>query len=266
MDVTERRRAEEERQALAHANRITTMGQLRPRSPMRSISRSPRWSPTHRPLCAGSICSRPIRRRFGRRLTGSSRRGDEPATSSAGSCLVRKVPPRRDQLDINEVIREVIALTHSELREAGRRCRHSWRTACRSFRRSDPASASGAQPDSQRRRGDERIGRGVARLADQHRGRRVDGVRIAVQDWGPGLTPESMAGFSTHSTRPNRMVWAWGWRSAVRSSRRMAGACGLHQTLPREPCFSSPCLGTGELLDHVADIDCRRQRAAIDDG
>jgi signal transduction histidine kinase len=28
MDVTERRRAEEERQALAHANRITTMGQL----------------------------------------------------------------------------------------------------------------------------------------------------------------------------------------------------------------------------------------------
>jgi hypothetical protein len=28
MDVTERRRAEEERQALAHANRIATMGQL----------------------------------------------------------------------------------------------------------------------------------------------------------------------------------------------------------------------------------------------
>jgi hypothetical protein len=28
MDVTERRRAEEERQALAHANRIMTMGQL----------------------------------------------------------------------------------------------------------------------------------------------------------------------------------------------------------------------------------------------
>ena len=28
MDVTERRRAEEERQALAHANRVATMGQL----------------------------------------------------------------------------------------------------------------------------------------------------------------------------------------------------------------------------------------------
>jgi signal transduction histidine kinase len=33
--------------------------------------------------------------------------------------LVRKAPPRKDQLDINETMLEVIALTHSELRRNG---------------------------------------------------------------------------------------------------------------------------------------------------
>jgi len=48
MDVTERRRAEEDRQARAHAIRIMTMGQLTASMLMRSISDSPQWSPTHR--------------------------------------------------------------------------------------------------------------------------------------------------------------------------------------------------------------------------
>src|SRR3979490_979196 len=100
---------------------------------MRSISRSLRWSPTHRPLCAGSICSHLIRRRFGRRLMRASGTGDGGRAlcgmvrngRRAGDvigrirALVMKAPPRKDRLDINDTIREVIALTRSELHRTG---------------------------------------------------------------------------------------------------------------------------------------------------
>src|ERR1700737_5227826 len=69
------------------------------------------------PRGAGSPLSRPLRRGSGRPSAGSSGTVDEPATSSGRiRALVRKAPPREDQLDINETMLEVVALTRSELR------------------------------------------------------------------------------------------------------------------------------------------------------
>jgi len=45
--------------------------------------------------------------------------GETRATYQPLRALVRKAPPRKDQLDINETIREVIALTRSELHRTG---------------------------------------------------------------------------------------------------------------------------------------------------
>jgi len=49
-------------------------------------------------------------------LIGSTGTGDEPGRIRA---LVAKAPPRKDRLDINDTIREVIALTGNELRRNG---------------------------------------------------------------------------------------------------------------------------------------------------
>ena len=160
---------------------------------MRSISRSRRWSPTHTPLCDGSICSRPIRKRFGWLLVGSSKDGGR-AGDVIGRirALIAKAPARKDRLEINNTILEVIALTRAEMHRNGVSLRTQLATglAARS-RRSSPAATSDAQPDPQRRRSAERNKRRVARPADQQRGRWSKRRARCGAGSGPGLTPES---------------------------------------------------------------------------
>src|SRR5206468_7362241 len=50
---------------LTHVNRVTTMGNLRPRLRMKSASRSPEQSPTPMRLCAGLASNLLIWRKFG---------------------------------------------------------------------------------------------------------------------------------------------------------------------------------------------------------
>jgi nitrogen-specific signal transduction histidine kinase len=45
--------------------------------------------------------------------------------------LVKKAPPRKESLDLNEAILEVTALTHSEAIKTRARCARNWRLACR---------------------------------------------------------------------------------------------------------------------------------------
>lgn len=116
IDVTERRRAEEERQALAHANRITTMGQLtasiaheinQPIAAVVSNAQAAlRWLDMQPPN------SQEVRESLARIVKDGRRASD---VISRVRALVRKAPPREDQLDINDTIREAIVLTRSEL-------------------------------------------------------------------------------------------------------------------------------------------------------
>src|SRR5260370_29349735 len=46
---------------------------------------------------------------------------------------------------------------------------------------------------------------------------------------------------STPSSPPNPKEWAWGWRSAARSSRLMAACYGHHPGCPMAASFSLPC-------------------------
>ena len=121
MDVTERRRAEEERQAFAHANRIATMGQLtgsiahevnqpiaaarnNAASALRFLSRSP---PDLEEVREALDCVVSDVDRAGNVITGIRK-------------LITKTPaPRDDRLDINEAIREVIVLTRGEALKNG---------------------------------------------------------------------------------------------------------------------------------------------------
>jgi len=120
MDVTERRRAEEERQALAHANRITTMGQLTAsiahevNQPIAAVVTNAqaalRWLNMQPPN------AEEVRQALDRIVSNGRRAGGVIGRIRA---LVAKAPPLNERLDVNEVTREVIALTRSELRSSG---------------------------------------------------------------------------------------------------------------------------------------------------
>ena len=120
MDVTERRRAEEERQALAHANRITTMGQLTA-SIAHEVNQPIAAVVTNAQAALRWLNMQPpdpeeVRQALDRIVSNGRRAGDVIGRIRA---LVTKAPPRKDKLDINDMIREVIALTRSELHRTG---------------------------------------------------------------------------------------------------------------------------------------------------
>jgi signal transduction histidine kinase len=120
MDVTERRRAEEERQALAHANRVATMGQL-----TASIAHE-----VKQPIAATVINAQAALRWLGAQppeleevrqalecVAGDGLRASEVIDRIRA--LVEKSPPRKEALAINEVICEVIVLLHGEVVKHG---------------------------------------------------------------------------------------------------------------------------------------------------
>jgi C4-dicarboxylate-specific signal transduction histidine kinase len=120
MDVTERRRAEEERQALAHANRVATMGQLTASiahevkqpiaATVMNAQAALRWLDAQPPELEE------VRQALDR-VAGDGLRASEVIDRIRA--LVEKTPPRNEALDLNEVICEVIVLLHGEVVKHG---------------------------------------------------------------------------------------------------------------------------------------------------
>jgi PAS domain S-box-containing protein len=130
-DIEDLKRAEEElrrqearlrdaQMELAHANRVTATGQL-----AASIAHE-----VSQPIAAALTNANAARRWLGaeppdleevRQALGRIIRDGRRASDIIGRirALVRKAPPRNDQLDINGTMLEVIALTRSELRRNG---------------------------------------------------------------------------------------------------------------------------------------------------
>jgi PAS domain S-box-containing protein len=131
LDLTERKRAEAEAREserryretlmeLAHANRVTTMGQL-----TASIAHE-----VNQPIAATVINAEAALRWLGAQppdleeVRGALGLIVEDGTRAGNviggiRALIKKVPPRQACLDINEVIREVIALTRGEAAKTG---------------------------------------------------------------------------------------------------------------------------------------------------
>src|SRR5207253_1429375 len=209
MDVTERRRAEEERQSLAHANRITTMGQLTAsighevNQPIAAVVTNAqaalRWLKMQPPD------PEEVRQALDRIVKAGRRAGDVISRMRA---LIRKAPPRKDPLDINEVIREVIALTRSELHRTG--------TALQTELADGLPLVPGDRIQLQQVMLN-LILNAVEAMSGSAEGWRellisteedgVNSVRIAVRDWGPGLKPESLDRLfdAFYTTKPDGM-------------------------------------------------------------
>ena len=209
MDVTERRRAEEERQALAHANRITTMGQLTA-SIAHEVNQPIAAVVTNAQAALRWLNMQPsdpeeVRQALDRIVKAGRRAGDVISRMRA---LVRKAPPRKDQLDINDTIREVIALTGSELRRTGT----SLQTQLADGLPLVPGDRIQLQQVMLNL-----ILNAVEAMSGSDEGSRellisteedgANGVRIAVRDWGPGLKPESLDRLfdAFYTTKPDGM-------------------------------------------------------------
>jgi PAS domain S-box-containing protein len=124
MDITAAKDAQEALHAaqaeLAHVNRLTTMGQLAVsiaheiKQPITAVVTNANagllW------LAAQPPDLEEVRDAFDRVIKAGNRAGEVIDRIRA---LIKKAPPRKDDLDINEAILEVIALTHGEMVKNG---------------------------------------------------------------------------------------------------------------------------------------------------
>jgi PAS domain S-box-containing protein len=209
MDVTERKRAEEERQALAHANRVTTMGHLTA-SIAHEVNQPLAAVVTNAQAALRWLNMQPpdpeeVRQALERIVQAGRRASDVISRMRA---LVRKAPPRKDQLDVNEVMLEVIALTRSELRSSGTLLQTELagglplvlgdRIQLQQVMLNLILNAIEAMSG---------LDKGSRELLISTEEDGANGVHIAVRDWGPGLKPESMDRLydAFYTTKPDGM-------------------------------------------------------------
>jgi C4-dicarboxylate-specific signal transduction histidine kinase len=127
LDLSARKRAEakareseqkfrEMQTELAHVNRVTTIGQLAA-SIAHEVSQPITGVIANADAAMGWLGRQPpnldqARYSLGEIVNNGKRAGDVIGRIHA---LIKKVPPRKDGLEINEAIQEVIALTHGEV-------------------------------------------------------------------------------------------------------------------------------------------------------
>jgi PAS domain S-box-containing protein len=220
LDLTERKQAEENlRQSkrryheaqmeLAHANRVTTMGQLTAsiahevKQPIAAIVTNGetglRWLDRQPPKVEEA------REAFDRIIKAANRGNDVIDRIRA---LVKKAPPRKARLDINEIVLEVVALTRDEA--------NGNRVALRPQLSSDvpPISADRIQLQQvvlnliiNAIEAMSSVSEGARQLWISTGRDASNGVLVEVRDSGPGLDPQNLdrlfAAF--HTTKPGGM-------------------------------------------------------------
>jgi signal transduction histidine kinase len=209
LEITRReRQLREVQMELAHANRVATMGQLTAsithelKQPMAAVrtdaSAALRWlNKTPPDLAEG-------RDALARIVSTTDRAGD--IVNRIGA-LMRKAPPRKEVLDLNEAILEVIALTHSEATKIGVTVRTQL-APCLPRIHADRVQLQQVMLNL--------IVNGIQAVNDVADGQRdllittegtEDGVRVGVRDTGPGLSPEKLERLFEpfYTTKPNGM-------------------------------------------------------------
>jgi C4-dicarboxylate-specific signal transduction histidine kinase len=211
MDVTAAKRAEEElhqtRADLAHVTRVTTLGELTSsiahevNQPIAAVvtngQAALRWLGANPPDLAE------VQHALDRIINAGNRAGEVIDRIRA---LVKKAPPRKDRLDINEIILEVIDLAHSEVRRN--------RVALRAQLLSDLPPISGDRIQLQQvilnliinaSEAMSGVGEGPREVLVGSANDDPDGVLVTVRDSGPGLDAEHLDHLfdAFYTTKPN---------------------------------------------------------------
>ena len=247
MDITERRRAEEalrDAQAdLAHVARLTTMGQLvasiahEINQPLTAIvsngDTALLWLNRDKPDIGEA------RNALSRIVRDAMRAGGVIRGLRA---LAMKSGPELATFDINDAVREVLTLTGSELKRHGIVLRTDLLTAGPPGRRRPGSVAAGrTEPGLERDRSHEADPGAPPRA---HWSPRPSPSRA--QSWSRSRTPapgwrrRSRSVSSNPSSPRSPTAWAWGFRSADRSSKPMGDGCGRRPANRRAPRSASP--------------------------
>ena len=231
---------------LAHIQRVITMGGAeRPRFHMKSCSHSGRESPMPRRPCAGWAPSRQIWTRSGWRLVVPSRTGRR-AVEIIGRIrtLIKKEPPRKDALEINEAIVELIALTRGEVMKNNVPVRTQLGEGLPLIQ-GDRVQLqqvilnliiNAVEAMSGVSEGSRRLLIGTGEGCNGRCARRRAGVAWKLR---PGGVLNNL--FELHSIPPSPAAWAWGYRSAVRLSKLTGDAYGPSQTSGQASLCNSLC-------------------------
>jgi PAS domain S-box-containing protein len=210
LDLTDRKRAEraysQAQMELAHANRVATMGQLSA-SIAHEISQPIGAALSYANAASHWLAAQPpnleeVRRDLGFIVESGVRASEVIDRIRA---LVKKAPPRKDKVDINEAILEVVALTQNEMANNSISVRTPLADAL-------PA-IQGDRVQLQQVILNLLINAIEAMSGTSERPRELlistaktdpEGVLVAVRDSGPGLAPESIERLfeSFYTTKP----------------------------------------------------------------
>jgi C4-dicarboxylate-specific signal transduction histidine kinase len=251
------RRYREIHSALAHANRVATMGQI-----TASIAHE-----VNQPLAAAvtnaqaGMCwlsgQRPdleeVRQALGRIVENGNRAGEVIGRIRA---LIKKAPPLKDDVAINDAISEVVALTHGEAMKNG--------VSVRTQLAKDLPPIAGDRVQLQQVILNLVINAVEAMSGTKEGPRELllstekaepDAVQVAVRDTGPGLAPLAMERLfdAFYTTKPNGLglglsicrsiIEAHGGRSSA-SANQPRGAM-FQFILPARPGGGSPLEALG---------------------
>ena len=248
IDVTERKRADEERERLrqvqadlAHLSRVTTMGEL-----TASLAHEIR-----QPISAAMTNAKTCLRWLGRdepdvaEACEAASRLVKDVTRAADiigriSSLFKKGALQRESVDVNELIREMIVLLRSE----ASRYSISIRTELAEGLPKVMADRVQLQQVFMNL-----MLNGIDAMKETSGGSELaiksetdDGqLLISVSDTGVGLPQQQGTRSSGHSLRPKIKGPVWGSLSVGRSLNRMVAACGLPATAGAAQLFNSPC-------------------------
>ena len=250
-DITERKRAEAEarendrryhemQMELAHANRVATVGQLTASiaheviqpiaATVTNAETALRWlrlGPSHLEDVQQALAS----------IVDDGVRAAEVINRIRA--LMKKAPPRKDRLEVNEVILEIIGLARGEALKYG----VSILTEL-----ADPSPFVEADRVQLQQVLLNLIVNALEAMGVANGGPKellistekveASGVLVAVQDWVRDWSQRCSSGCSSPFTRRSRPVWGSASRSAVRSSRPMEGAFGRARTSRAAPPFN----------------------------
>jgi signal transduction histidine kinase len=201
------RRYREIQLELAHANRVATMGQLSA-SIAHEVSQPIAGTITNAQAALRLLDAEPLnvdgfRRALERIVRDGNRAGEVVDRVRA---LVKKAPPRKDVVDVNEAILDIVRLTQGEV------ARHGVAVETRLAHDMPPVESdrvqlqqvmvnlivNAAEAMSEAPEGPRHLVISTGRTAS-------DEVVVAVQDSGPGIDPANLAGIfnAFHTTKPD---------------------------------------------------------------